>query len=85
MITKSKFRTLDLDQKGEYVFQKGDYIGVSGYYNYRINLYSLYDFFVEVWYEPEENKIEKIELLESDKNLDLYIDTMNKLNNKADS
>lgn len=49
------------------------------YYNYSINLYSLYDFFVEVCYSPQENKIEKIEVLESEKTLDLYIDKMNEL------
>ncbi len=49
------------------------------YYNHRINLYSLNDFFIEVWYSPGENKIEKIEMLESEKTLDLYIDKMNEM------
>ena len=79
MITKHKFRNLDIDRKGEYVFQEGEYIGLREYYNHKINLYSLFDFFVEVWYFPEENKIEKIEVMESEKNLDLYIDKMNEL------
>ena len=76
MITKHKFRNLDIDRKGEYVFQEGEYIGLREYYNHRINLYSLFDFFVEVWYFPAENKIEKIEVMESEKTLDLYIDKM---------
>ena len=50
---------------------------------YLINLYSLYDFFVEVWYFPAENKIEKIEVMESEKTLDLYIDKMNELDKKT--
>jgi len=52
------------------------------YYNHTINLYSLFDFFVEVWYSPGNNKIEKIEVLKSEKTLDLYIDKMNELNSK---
>ena len=47
------------------------------YSNHRINLYSLNDFFVEVWYSSAKNKIEKIEVLEDEKTLDLYIDKMN--------
>ena len=82
MISKTKFRWLPIKQKGEYVFQEGDYIGLREYYNHRINLYSLSDFFVEVWYFAAENKIEKIEIMESEKTLDLYIDKMNELDKK---
>ena len=76
MISKTKFRLLSTTQKGEYVFQEGDYIVLREYYNHRINLYSLFDFFVEVWYFPAENKIEEIEVMESEKILDQYIDKM---------
>jgi len=79
MISKTKFKKLSINAKGELVFQEGKYIGMREYYNYSINLYSLYNFFVEVWYSPGENKIEKIEVLESEKTLDLYIDKMNEL------
>lgn len=82
MISKTKFQKLSLNAKGEWVFQEGQYIGMREYYNYSINLYTLYDFFVEVWYSPDENKIEKIEVLESEKTLDLYIDKMNELDSK---
>ena len=85
MISKAKFRMLSITQKGEYVFQEGEYIGLREYYNHRINLYSLFDFFVEVWYFPVENKIVKIEVLESEKILDQYIEKMNKLNKKDKS
>lgn len=82
MISKTKFNKLSLNAKGEYVFQEGKYIGMREYYNHSINLYSLNDFFVEVWYSPGENKIEKIEVLESEKTLDLYIDKMNEWDSK---
>ena len=77
MITKSKFGKLDIDSKGEYVFQEGSYIGVRSYYNHLINLHSLYDFFVEVWYSPGKNEIQEIEAVQSEKTLDLYINEMN--------
>ena len=82
MISKTKFRQLSNKQKGEYVFQEGGYIGLREYYNHRINLYSLFDFFIEVWYLPGRNEIEKIEVLESEKTLDLYIDKMIELDKK---
>jgi len=82
MISKTKFNKLSLNAKGEWVFQEGKYIGMREYYNYSINLYSLYDFFVEIWYSPGNNKIEKIELLKDEKTLDLYIDKMNELDSK---
>jgi len=85
MISKTKFIQLSIKQKGEYVFQEGEYIGLREYYNHRINLYSLSDFFVEVWYIPAENKIEKIEVLESEKTLDLYIDKMIELDKELKS
>ncbi len=82
MISKTKFNKLSIYLKGEYVFREGKYIGMGKYYNHSINLYSLNDFFVEVWYSPGENKIEKIELLKDEKTLDLYIDKMNELDSK---
>jgi len=80
MISKIRFKELAMIQKGELVFQEGQYIGMREHYNYSINLYSLYDFFVAVLYSPTKNRIEKIEVLESEKTLDLYIDKMNELN-----
>jgi len=63
MIHKTKIQKLSLNAKGEWVFQEGKYIGMREYYNHSINLYSLYDFFVEVWYSPTENKIEVMEFV----------------------
>lgn len=62
-----KFKSLNLDQKGNLIFTEDKYLAVRYYYNYAVNLYELYDFFVEVWYSPEGNKIEKIEVLEDEK------------------
>lgn len=61
----------------------GKYIGVRQYYNYHINLYLLDDVFYEVWYFRDANKIAKIEPLDDEKKLNLYIQNMNNLNNRT--
>lgn len=66
----------------EHILSEGKYIGVRQYYNYHINLYLLNDVFYEVWYFRETNEIEKIERLEDEKKVDLYIQNMNNLNNR---
>ena len=68
-----------LSEQHELIFTDGKYIGVRPYYNFFINLYLLDDVFYEVWYSPEENKIEKIEELDDTKKLNLYIDFMKKM------
>lgn len=72
-------REIILSQQFELISTKGNYIGVRQYYNYFINLYLLDDTFYELWYFRESNEIEKIEVLDDEKKLNLYIDNMNKL------
>jgi hypothetical protein len=71
------FGKLDLSQKYEYISENGKYIGVREYYNYFINLYLIEDVFYELWFFRPTNKIEKIEILDDQKKLDLYINYMN--------
>jgi len=59
--------------KYENVVSEGKYIGVRQYYNYFINLYLLDDTFYEVWYFRPTNEIEKIEKLDDENKLNLYI------------
>ena len=73
-MTQSQFNILPLDKKADLLFTTGNYCGVREYYNYKLNLYSIDDFFAEVWYNPEDNKIEKIEAVNDSKVLDRYID-----------
>ena len=75
----SDFNKLNLQKKGSIVFNEAKYLGVRFYYNYAINLYTLDDLFIEVWYFKPTNRIEKIEVLGDNKTLDLYIDSMNNL------
>jgi|GEM_PF-3326591 len=73
------FGKLSLNSKYEYISENGKYIGVREYYNYFINLYLVEDVFYELWYFRSINEIEKIEVLDDLKKLDLYINHMNQI------
>nr|WP_319571260.1 hypothetical protein [uncultured Draconibacterium sp.] len=68
---------LTISQQYEQISTDGKYIGVRVYYNYTINLYLLDDVFYELWYFRGGNRIEKIEKLDDEKKLDLYINNLN--------
>lgn len=74
-MNKLDFDKLDIKTKGQLVLlEEGRFISLRKYYNQSLVLYDMGDFFAEVWYEPESNKINKIESIEpSDKKIDLYI------------
>jgi hypothetical protein len=73
------FNNFSISEKFDLINQQGKYLGVREYYNHTINLYLVEETFIEVWYFPAENKIEKIEILDDEKKLDLFIDSMNQL------
>jgi hypothetical protein len=68
-----------MDSKHSNIFLEGQYLGVRKYYGYFINLYLWKDEFYEVSYHIDSNEISKIEKLDDDKKLNLYIDYMNKI------
>ena len=68
---------MELSKKFEQISNEGKYIGVRSYYNYAINLYLLDDVFYELWYFKPTNVIERIEVLNDEKKLNLYISSMN--------
>jgi len=74
----NNFIDATLEERVYLVCYQGSYIGVRKYYGYFINLYILENVFYEVFYSPEENVIEKIEILDHQKKLNLNIDYMNK-------
>lgn len=84
-MNKNDFNKLDIQAKAIMVFEYGKYIGLRYYYNHAINLYSLNDFFVEVWYFAPDNKMAKIGILEKESTLNLYIDYMNEMNRQKTS
>jgi len=81
-MTAAQFDKLSLNEKGGIVFSDSKYLAVRKYYGFTVNLYLFNDFYIEVFYHPVLNKIDRIEVLEDLGKLDLYIDYMNKLNLK---
>ena len=50
-------------------------VAIRHYYGHTVNLYSLDNFFVEVFYLPTENRITKVEAVTDEKIIDRYIDS----------
>lgn len=67
-----KFTTFPLKEKIYLVFEHGNEIATRQFLYFNIKLYTLFGFFVEVWYVPSGNKIEKVETLSTDEILSLY-------------
>lgn len=62
-ITHREFSALPLKEKIRLLFQNGNFIVAIRYYGYKINLYLLNNFYVEVFYNHKQDMIERIELL----------------------
>jgi hypothetical protein len=57
------------------LFREGTFIVGIRYYGYKINLYLLSNFYVEVFYNHKHDKIERIELLKrKNKRIKFYAD-----------
>jgi len=67
-----EFDKYPLKEKVYLVFEHGNEIAVRKFLYFDIKLYTLFDFFAEVWYVPNNNKIEKVETLTTDEILSLY-------------
>ncbi len=62
-ITHKYFNALSLKEKISLLFQNGNFIVAIRYYGYKINLYLLNNFYVEVFYNHKRDMIERVELL----------------------
>ncbi|MCG8322179.1 MAG: hypothetical protein MI921_21970 [Cytophagales bacterium] len=66
---------MSLNEKINLLYREGTFIVAIRYYRYKINLYLLNNFYVEVFYNHKLDKIEKIELLKiSSKRIKFYTD-----------
>ena len=62
-MTKDHFIQLDMDQKIKILYCEGCFILDIRYYSYKINLYLVKNFYVEVFYNHKLDKIDKISLM----------------------
>ncbi|MFP4504714.1 MAG: hypothetical protein ACLFOZ_08380 [Cyclobacteriaceae bacterium] len=64
-MSNSAFMSLSLRSKIQVLYREGTFVVAIRYYGYKINLYLLHDYYVEVFYDHKHDRIEKICLLES--------------------
>ncbi len=67
-----EFANYPLKEKVYLVFEHGNEIATRQFLYFTIKLYTLFGFFAEVWYVPNNNRIEKVEVLTTDEILSLY-------------
>jgi hypothetical protein len=73
MITLYDFNGFDEHRKGEAVFIRGTVIDDGAEANYNIQLYLLDWFYVEVYYDPQKNSVERYHAFISPGKLGFYI------------
>ena len=59
------FLRLSLPDQIRTLYREGTFVVAIRYYGYKVNLYLLENYYVEVFYNHKLDKIEKIELLET--------------------
>jgi hypothetical protein len=75
MITAEEFFLLDLQRKIDLLYTEAAFIVAIRYYKYKVNLYLLHNFYVEVFYNHKKDNIEKIEpLRKNTKRMKFYAD-----------
>ncbi len=63
MNSVADFISLPINDKIKHLYKEGSFIISIRYYRYKINLYLIDGFYVEVFYLHKEDYIEKVELL----------------------
>lgn len=73
-MTPDKFNHMLTDAKANFLWDNGVYVDERVSYNkYLIKIYSLIDFYVEVYYSLEDNKIEDIYAIETDEDWEGFL------------
>jgi len=67
-VDDKNFNTLSIKQKVKTLYEEGTFVTAIRYYKYKINLYLLNNYYVEVFYNHKHDFIEKIEPLRMQKN-----------------
>ena len=75
MISQKDFFSKQLDAMIQTLYREGTFIVSIRYYGYKINLYLISNFYIEVFYNHKLDKIQRIELLErNNKRIKFYAD-----------
>ncbi len=74
-MTQKEFFSMDQDGMIKTLYEDGTFIVSIRYYGYKINLYLISNFYVEVFYNHKYDVIERIELLKrNNKRIKFYAD-----------
>ncbi|MGE0770689.1 MAG: hypothetical protein AB7K37_03170 [Cyclobacteriaceae bacterium] len=65
MITWKDFSELSKEQKINRLYREGSFVVSIRYYSHKVNLYLLGSFYVEVFYNPRRDCVEKITRLDT--------------------
>jgi hypothetical protein len=70
------FENLPIDLRAQIVWTRGKFVDHIIYYNQKVNLYSIDEFFIEIFYDGEKNEISRISLV-TDQGITKYISNIN--------
>lgn len=74
----SEYKQLELNKRASILWENGTFIEDRIMYGkYKICTYSLFDFFVEVFYDIHDNSIKRINALEDEIDWKGYLDSIN--------
>jgi len=71
-VRSNDFRKLTTFRQVELLFEHGHHVLSRIFLFYNVHLYTLSDFYVEIWYRQADNKIERVNLIDPSDVLDLY-------------
>ena len=74
MLGLYNYKILSFKNQAKLLWEDGVYLDVRGEESYKVQLHSLYNFFVEVYYNPATNEIEKFRTFKSDNCLEPYLE-----------
>lgn len=70
--TRASFNQIPVQEKVRVTFEEGQEIMARIYLYYTVKLYRLGPLYIEVWYRPHHNRIDKVEAVELEDVLHLY-------------
>ena len=71
--TAERFNILDFDEKAWHVWHHATFLIVRYNSKFRVNLYHLNGYYIQLWYNVKQNRIEKIAATPSKKVINPYL------------
>ncbi len=72
--SEEQFNLMNFDSKAWHVWHHATFIIVRQNRQYRVNLYYLNGYYIQLWYNVKRNKIDKISATQSNRVLNSYLD-----------